>query len=630
MRRILYACKARFSTATFAAVIVCLTAMSAVTLVGCSSDSVEEPTPKYENGVKIIGETLVEVNAAQNAIIKTVETDGAYTTSTEETWIKIISKGSADKAGKYGIRMQIERNETGAQREGTVYITVDGFSTVKLVTVKQIAVGSKDPVIQYIDERLSTEYLWLDEYNDKRPTFNYSLKFDAFIEKSLLSLTTNIEDGGKRDGERYLFTNMQYLGNSSPYGSTRAGQSEFGLGLVMSGFPIRVSNTNIALTVEHVYQGSPAAKAGVKRGDWIIKYNNSEITASNYANVWNQLYYGTASATIVKRTAFSDAEATISITAGDYDPNPVACYKILNLKNYPDFDGKKIGYLAYLGFEYEYRQELVDAFTYFKNQNITDLIIDLTPNGGGEVYTSNYLVSMIINESFVGQFYGDMRRHPKNEEGDTDMYIEGETDDTPAIQLPHLGLEKVYFLTTDNTASASEATIAGLRGLDIDAKVVGNQFTHGKNCGMDTETLKIGNGWYYFAPITFRIFNAKGWNDYADGIPADVNIDEFYSESGLNQGNPKDVAFYYFPIPMAEWDNFFFNPALNAALADMIGKSAKTDDIFGVNGSASSSTRAASLEIGQPMPQIKDERQQTKSGMYVTKESLERHKKSEQ
>lgn len=630
MGKKIYAYVAKFATSTFVVAMVLLAATSAFSLVGCSSDSTSEPTPQYENGVKIIGETFVEVNAAQNAIIKSIKTDAGYTTETEESWIKIISKGSAEEAGSYGVRMQIEKNETGAVREGTVYITVNGFDRVKLVTVKQTAVGTKDPVLQYVDERLSTEYLWMDEYNDKRPTFNYNLKYDAFIEKSLLSLNTNIEDGGVRNGERYLFTNMQYLGNSSPYGSTRAGASEYGLGLVMSTFPIRVSNTNVALPVEHVYPGSPAAKAGVKRGDWIIKYNGAEITASNYGNVWNQLYYGTQSATIVKITAFSDAESTATINAGEYLPNPVACYTVLNLSNYPDFEGKKVGYLAYLGFEYEYRQELVDAFTFFKNQNITDLIIDLTPNGGGEVYTSNYLVSMIINESYVGQFYGDMRRHPKNPAGDTDMYIEGVTDDQPSISLPHLGLEKVYFLTTDNTASASEATIAGLRGLDIDAKVVGNEFTHGKNCGMDTETLKIGSGWYYFAPITFRIFNAKNWNDYADGIKADVNIDNFYSDAGLNQGNAKDIAFYYFPIPMAEWDSFYFNPALNAALCDMVGKSAKTHDLFGVGSAASASTRAASVQLGAPMPKIQDERLELKQSMYVSKEAIERRKASQE
>ena len=212
------------------------------------------------------------------------------------------------------------------------------------------------------------------------------------------------------------------------------------------------------------------------------------------------------------------------------------------------------------------------------------------------------------------------------------MYIESQTDDTPAIQLPHLGLQKVYILTTGMTASASEATIAGLDGLDIDVVVVGEEFTRGKNCGMDTETLKIGNGWYYFAPITFRIFNAKGWNDYADGIASDLNIKTFYNEADL-QSNPKkkDIVFYYFPLPLDEWDNFYYNPALQAALADMIGKSAKTDDIFGLNsmgnnnGGTISSTRGGSARNVQIMEPIIDKQKDMRS-MYIDKESVEAYR----
>ena len=307
---------------------------------------------------------------------------------------------------------------------------------------------------------------------------------------------------------------------------------------------------------------------------------------------------------------------------------------VLDLSSYPEFNGKTVGYLAYIGFEHEYRQELVDAFKMFKSEGITDLVIDLTSNGGGEVYTSNYLASMIIDESFVGTFYGDMRHHESNTKGDVDMFIEGETNDSPSIKLPHLGLNKVYILTTGMTASASEATIAGLEGLDIEVVVIGEAFTRGKNCGMDTETLKIGNGWYHFAPITFRIFNAKGWNDYADGIAADLNIKTFYDPAAFDNKTytHKDIVFYYFPLPLDEWDNFFYNGALQAALADMIGKSAKTDDVFGMNSAGdsgvSSSTRSSASQFGTIMQPIVD-RQKDMRGMYVDKESIEAHREQQ-
>lgn len=622
------------ATMGFAKRVVSTLAVVAFAMVGavsCGSDSTSEPTPQYENGVKIVGEMLKEVNAAENIVTRTVMTDAGYTTSVDVDWITITEKATGTKAGSYAIKMTVAKNTTGSVREASVYITVEGFNTTKLATIKQLAVGSKDPVITYMDDRLMKEYLWMDEYNEKRETFNYALKYDAFLEKSLLSLKTNIEDGGyEADGSRYIFSTIQYLGTQSPYASTRAGASEYGWGIVLSSYPIGMGGGAVALPVNHVYAGSPADKAGMKRGAWITHFNNAEITQSNYANVWYEIMYGNPRSVAFKwESAFSNKSVTETIAPGNYQPNPVAKAVVLDLSNYPEFSGKKIGYLAYLGFEYEYRQELVDAFNFFKTEGITDLVIDLTSNGGGEVNTSVYLASMIIDESFVGTFYGDMRHHENNPHGDIDMYIESQTDDTPAIQLPHLGLQKVYILTTGMTASASEATIAGLDGLDIDVVVVGEEFTRGKNCGMDTETLKIGNGWYYFAPITFRIFNAKGWNDYADGIAADLNIKTFYNEADL-QSNPKkkDIVFYYFPLPLDEWDNFYYNPALQAALADMIGKSAKTDDIFGLNsmgnnnGGAISSTRGGSVRNVQIMEPIIDKQKDMRS-MYIDKESVE-------
>lgn len=609
--------------------------------VSCGSDSTKEPTPQYENGVKIVGEMLKEVNAAENIVTRTVMTDAGYTTSVDVDWITFTEKATGTKAGSYAIKMTVAKNSTGSVREASVYITVEGFNTTKLATIKQLAVGSKDPVITYMDDRLMKEYLWLDEYNEKRETFNYSLKYDAFLEKSLLSLTTNIEDGGydvwgtgEDERERYLFSYIEYLGSQSPYASTRAGQSESGWGIVLSPYPISMGGNSIALIVDHVYPGSPAEKEGMKRGAWITHFNNAEITQSNYGEVWYEIMYGTPKSTTFKWiTAFSkdDESITASIAPGSYKPSPVAKATVLDLSNYPEFDGKTVGYLAYIGFEHEYRQELIDAFKMFKKEGVTDLVIDLTSNGGGEVYTSNYLASMIIDESFIGTFYGDMRRHPNNEEGDTDMFIEGETDDNPAIQLPHLGLQKVYFLTTQySTASASEATIAGLKGLDIEVVVIGEAFTRGKNCGMDTETLKLGNGWYHFAPITFRIYNAKGWNDYADGIATDLNIKTFYDPAAFDNKTytTKDIVFYYFPLPLDDWDNFFYNGPLQAALADMIGKSAKTDDVFGMNSAGgsgvSNSTRSSASQFGTIMQPVID-RQKDIRGMYVTKESIEAH-----
>lgn len=607
--------------------LVAMVATVSFVMVGCGSDDADTPSTNYPNGIKIVGDIDKEVNSGENIVTKTVMTEAGYTTSCDVDWITVTSNATSNKAGSFAIKMTVKQNNTGKTREAPVYITVSGHTTVKLANIVQLSMGTNDPVVQYVDERLQKEYLWMDEYIEKRPTFNFSQKYDRFITNSLLSLTTNIEDGGYDGyGDRYLFTNMSYLGTSSPFASasaTRAGAQVRGLGIDLSVNSIRMgSGQNVALPIAHIFPGSPAEQAGLERGDWIVAYKGQDVTVNNYYNIWNEIMYGNpGTCELSWRTAFSQNEDSATVSMGTYDPSPIANASILDLSKYPAFEGKKVGYLAYTGFEYEYRQELVDAFNLFKQEGITDLVIDLTTNGGGEVYTSNYLVSMILNESYVGEFLGDMRRHPNNKAGDTNMYVTDETNNSAPIKLPHLRLTKVYFLVTNSTASASEATIAGLDGFDIETVLVGAPFTHGKNCGMDTETLKLGNGWYTFAPITFRIYNAKGWNDYADGLPSDIDVNSLAGETIATQ---KDMMFYYFPIPVGKWDDPVFNAPLHAALAHMIGKDAKTDNIF-TTGSTISSTRSEAMQLGTPMAPIVDPHKEAK-GMYVNKEDIERAK----
>lgn len=53
-----------------------------------------------------------------------------------------------------------------------------------------------DEVVKWMDGRLQKEYMWMDEYNEKHSNFDLSLAWDKFLDKTLLSLTTNKADGG--------------------------------------------------------------------------------------------------------------------------------------------------------------------------------------------------------------------------------------------------------------------------------------------------------------------------------------------------------------------------------------------------------------------------------------------------
>ena len=79
--------------------------------------------------------------------------------------------------------------------------------------------------------------------------------------------------------------------------------------------------------------------------------------------------------------------------------------------------------------------------------------------------------------------------------------------------LPSLNLSRVFVLTSNDTCSASESVINGLRGVGVTVVQIGSQ-TCGKPYGFYPED---NCGTTYFS-IQFRGVNALGFGDYADGF----------------------------------------------------------------------------------------------------------------
>ena len=79
-------------------------------------------------------------------------------------------------------------------------------------------------------------------------------------------------------------------------------------------------------------------------------------------------------------------------------------------------------------------------------------------------------------------------------------------------------------ICSENTASASELLVNGLRGFDLEVRLVGTR-TNGKNVGMEGFVdYDVAGEKYTFMPITFYSENAKGFRDYTDGFEPDVTV----------------------------------------------------------------------------------------------------------
>ena len=430
-------------------------------------------------------------------------------------------------------------------------------------------------VTKWVDERLQNEYYWLDIYKANIDNFDYSLDYDKFLSTSLLSLTGNEMDGYVSNGTRYLYS---YITRES---TGRAAEDRmmdsFGITIAPQYFSGEEEGTAM-LIVEHVYPGSPAAAAGLMRGDLITKVDGTTIPAptsnlQQFYSLRDKLEYGSGSLTIEGETLDRKSGRYLvyrhNMTSASYDPSPVAHYSVLNIdedikEQIGGVEDKKIGYISYLGFESEFDDELIKAMSYLAARGVSDLILDLRMNGGGSVNSSIMLASMLLSESYVGKTYATLKRHPENtlfpkNELDTECLIVknglGEFEDT---DLPNLNLPELWVIASNYTASASEMVIKGFEGLDVPVHIVGKT-TNGKNCGMDVMEKVFGQYLYTYAPITFMNYNGKGDNDYADGITPNVNFDKHYDKTNPTK-DYLSYECYVFPLPRANWAEMDLTP----------------------------------------------------------------------
>jgi carboxyl-terminal processing protease len=272
--------------------------------------------------------------------------------------------------------------------------------------------------------------------------------------------------------------------------------------------------------VRYVLPDSDASTKDIKRGDLFTGVNGTKLTVSNYQSLLGAESYELNMATVSGNSINSNGKS-ISLNKTVLDENPVYITKVITSGSH------KIGYLMYNGFYSNYDKKLNDAFGQLKTAGVTDLVLDLRYNGGGSVQSATYLASMITGQ-FKNQIFSKQRWNDKIndyfETEDTELLNNRFTDNIGGTAINSLNLTKVYILTTDGTASASELVINGLVPY-ISVVQIGDK-TVGKNVGSitlyDSETFTKKNvnptHKYAMQPLVLKIVNASDFGDYTNGL----------------------------------------------------------------------------------------------------------------
>ncbi len=312
------------------------------------------------------------------------------------------------------------------------------------------------------------------------------------------------------------------------------------------------NNNNVLGEVSYVKWGTPAAAMGIKRGDIFRKINGQQITTANYSTVVNYMFDNSASSSITFSTLqngfFTDKAAVTVTKAVNYQEDPVYMDTVYIV------NGKKVGYLVYNFFSNDigdeslkYDLELNTVFGQFKQQNISELILDLRYNHGGKISSAVHLSSMLVpsvsadkiftyteyNQILTEYFNSNEYKSKYNDNPFVTNFVTSIDVTVPAtasypIQNIGNNLHRIFFLTGSGTASASEMVINGLKPF-FPCVLIGDT-TVGKNVGStlvyDDQNTK--NHWA-FMPIIMKVYNCDHKSDFSNGFVPDYRIEDDYS-----------------------------------------------------------------------------------------------------
>ena len=300
---------------------------------------------------------------------------------------------------------------------------------------------------------MDTYYLWRDEI---APALE---KWQTWEEPIQKVADIRYKDAAGRDIDRWTMLTDDF---ASLVGGVSGHTRSLGMDFVL--YYADQARTRIVAVVTYTYGDSPAARAGLRRGDAILTVDGLEMKSDNYQKVVRERLLGGGTV----KLGLSDGRS-VTVTAEDMYENPVQTVRILERPG-----GKKVGYLHYTSFTLDSCGDLVDVFKEFVQAGIGDLVLDLRYNGGGYLVTEEVLASMLAPVSVVeagkvlfqdiynAKLAAEIQEDPTCFDTEFRFMVDGKLQ-VVSTAGANPDLPRLYVLVTGSSASASESLVCCLR-----------------------------------------------------------------------------------------------------------------------------------------------------------------------
>ncbi|MCJ7935696.1 MAG: S41 family peptidase [Chryseobacterium sp.] len=377
--------------------------------------------------------------------------------------------------------------------------------------------GSTESVNVWVQDSMKRYYYWAGQMPAK-PDYHLPTK-DFF--KSLLS-----------PQDRFSFM----VNTADPSSYPRSIRNMYGFDYTV----IQLANGEVVTVVKLVLTHSPAFNAGLERGMIITKINGKAITAANAETITSSMKDHTVINLSVgnwKNETVTD-EKDLTVYYGYSLEQPV-------LSKIFEHNGKKTGYLYVYDFPDGMTPVFNQKFAEFKAAGVQELILDLRYNYGGSVSAAAALCSLIPSGISAGSpfivFKGNKNGGEVKRTFAQQIAYDPKALDFNILHANSLALNKVYILTSNSTASAAEIVVNNLKPY-LQVIQIGD-VTLGKDMAGFTveDKRKPKKISWQMHPVIYKVFNANGEGEYANGISPQWTVSEYSKLPLLPLGDPGET-----------------------------------------------------------------------------------------
>lgn len=273
------------------------------------------------------------------------------------------------------------------------------------------------------------------------------------------------------------------------------------------------------LVVRYVDPGSPAATAGVARGDTVTSIDGVPAATVIATGDYSGLASSAAGETLTLGTNNAAGDHSLTLTSATYVLTPVQGARVVTTAG-----GRSMGYVMVTDLIDQALSPYDAAFAQFKAAGVRDVVVDLRYASAGTVHDGEIMASYPNGPLTTGQVYANLYFN-------ADFQTDFDAFYTFDPYSSALGLSRVFVLTGPLTCGVAEQFVNGLSPY-VTVVTIGST-----TCGKPFGSTPASNCGTTYATVNFEVTNGSGQGRYFSGLAPTCRVDESYSAAIGSDGD---------------------------------------------------------------------------------------------